>query len=331
MRVFIFTKKGDALGALDDIANFAAPDSLNKHSPGSGDISYLDLAGLTAADSKKALAHLKKRCAGSAWGIIDPRENKDPAAWFFEGASDYIGPGALKAAGVKRFKTAAAWRGYTVEAGAGAAKETAKTDFNHGIKLSAGKFPGWKTLTPGKTIQTYLLYVSLQGKTALGSRIGEAAHTQINKRLLTYVYQNFQEADGLVWMDTGKDCLLLIPPKAACANAAVAACFRMIISAPLIALETLGLTVPANFVCALHFGSVTYKPPGKTGTVVSDAVNHVFHLGAKRAEAGRLTITSEVPDLTVPEGLKDMFADAGVFEGRSLLQSRKFSYPKPWV
>jgi hypothetical protein len=331
MRVFIFTKKKEAFTALDKIANFADPASLTKHNPEAGDISYLDLSGLAAADNKKALAHLKKRCGNSAWGIIDLKGSKDPASWFFEGASDYIGPEALKGAGVKRFKTAAAWKGHKADTGKSGKAERAEADFNHGIKLPAGKFPGWQSITSGKTIQTYLLYASLQGKTALSSRLGEKAYAQLNKRLLAYLYQNFQEAEGLVWMDTGKDCLLLIPPKAACIKAAVIGCFRMLISAPMIAVETLGLTIPANFVFALHFGSVSYKPPGKTGTVVSDAVNHVFHLGTKRAETGRITITSEVPDLTVPEGLRDMFMEAGEFEGRSLIQSQKFAYPKPWL
>jgi hypothetical protein len=330
MKVFIFTKKEGPFNALRDIANFAAPAALAKHSPEAGDISYLDLTGLSAADGKKALAGLKKCCGASAWGIIDLKGNKDPAQWFFEGASDYMGPEALKSTGVKRFKTAAAWKGYKPEAEAGKDK-TGKADFIHDVKLPSGKFSGWQSIAPDKTIQVYLLYVSLQGKTSLNSRLGEAAYTQLNKRFLAHLHQNFQEAEGLIWMNSGKDCLLLIPPKAACVKAMIAACVRMLISAPMIVLETLGLSVPANFVFALHFGPVSYKPPGKTGTVVSDAVNHVFHLGTKRAEPGRLTITGEVPDITVPERLRDLFMNAGEFEGRSLIQSKKFSYLKPWV
>jgi hypothetical protein len=132
-------------------------------------------------------------------------------------------------------------------------------------------------------------------------------------------------------MDSGKDCLFLLPPKAKNAEAAVLSCIRMLISAPLIAIEVLGLTMPANLVFALHYGSISYKPPGKTGTVVSDAVNYVFHLGSKKAEPGRLIISGELPDGTVPKEFEDFFISAGEFEGRKIWHTKKFSYLKPWV
>jgi hypothetical protein len=60
--------------------------------------------------------------------------------------------------------------------------------------------------------------------------------------------------------------------------------------------------------------------------VVSDAVNFIFHLGYKRAEPGRLTISDEVPEEAVPEGLRDLFVPAGEYEGRSLVHSRRFTH-----
>jgi hypothetical protein len=89
--------------------------------------------------------------------------------------------------------------------------------------------------------------------------------------------------------------------------------------------------VPVNFVFALHYGSISYKPPGKTGTLVSDAVNAIFHLGFKKAESGRLTFSSDIPDGSIPGSLQDCFVPAGVFEGLNIWHSRKFSYEKPWV
>jgi hypothetical protein len=106
---------------------------------------------------------------------------------------------------------------------------------------------------------------------------------------------------------------------------------RLLLSAPLIAIETLGLSIPVNFVFSLHYGQVSYKPPGKTGTVVSDAVNFIFHLGAKKAEPGRLTIPGELPDGTVPKTLEDCFVSAGEYEGRRIWHTRKISYIQPWM
>jgi hypothetical protein len=138
------------------------------------------------------------------------------------------------------------------------------------------------------------------------------------------------EGDGLLWMNTGRDCLFLFPPRAKCAEAAIKTCIGMIVSAPLFVLETFGISIPANFIFAMHYGTVTYKPPGKTGTVVSDAVNSIFHLGAKKSEPGRLTISGELPDVSIPANLQDLFVPAGEYEGRKIWHTKKFSYAKPW-
>jgi class 3 adenylate cyclase len=331
MKIYVFSKKAAALRPVFPGKEVEFSDPPAKHFPGPEDISYLDLSGSTEAEGKKAAGQLKKRCGNAPWGIIDPKGTaKDPAQWFFAGAADYIGPAALKEGlNARRFKTAAAWRNAGTAEGP-AAKPDEKAA-KRGIKLPAGTFPGWKNIAAGQTIPVYLLYASLQGKTALSTRLGETAYEQFYKKLLAFLHQNFQSAEGLLWMETGKDCLFLVPPKAKCVETAVVSCLRMLISAPQIAIETLNLGIPVNFVFALHYGQVTYKPPGKTGTVVSDAVNFIFHLGSKRAEPGRLTVSAEVPDVTISPKLEDLFVKAGEFEGRGLVHSRKFTYSQPWL
>jgi hypothetical protein len=341
MSIFIFSKKEAVLKTtLKKIAasvEFPALAALGRHRAGQGDLTYLDLSLLSAADAKKYTTQLKKRCKNSAWGIIDPKGGvKDPAALFFEGASDYLGPGALKAVDAKRLKAAASWRvtdtGGSAADDKGADKVTASALLpKTGITLPAGKFPGWKALPAGKTMNFYLLYCSLQTKTALNTLLGETAYTQMYQRLLACLNQHFQAAEGHLWIDSGRDCLFLLPPKLKCVGAAVTSCMRLLLSAPLIANETLNLRVPANFVFALHYGSVSYRPPGKTGTVISDAVNFIFHLGAKKAETGRLTISGELPDGSVPAVLEDCFVSAGEYEDRKIWHTKKFSYLQPWI
>ena len=79
-----------------------------------------------------------------------------------------------------------------------------------------------------------------------------------------------------------------------------------------------------KFTCAVHHGSTEFAAPGKTGTIVSDAVNFIFHLGAKCAQAGRLTLSSDVDRSIIPAPLRELFVDAGAFEGRTLMHSRRF-------
>ena len=164
----------------------------------------------------------------------------------------------------------------------------------------------------------------------LNFRLGEKGYAHLHQRLITHVFQNFREGDGLVWIDSGKDLLFLLPPKIKNAEAVVKACIKMLASAPLIVVETLGLSIQVNFVFALHYGLICYSPPGKTGTVVSDAVNFIYHLGGKKAEPGRLTISNGLPDDSVPLELEDCFISAGEFEGRKIWHTKKFSYGKPW-
>jgi hypothetical protein len=336
MSIFVFTEKAAVLKNLfPKNVQFLSMADITKHSSQDTDISYFDVSGIAAANLKKTLAQIKKSCKNTSWGIIDTKGSiKDVAALFFEGACDYLGPSFFKKSKIdpKRLKEAILWR----KSASGAdAEKLIKTEQSAGflknkIKLPAS-FPGWKKMQSGKSMSFYLLYCSFQGKTEINSRLGEKAFAQTHKRFLSFLDSNLSEADGLLWMDTGKDCLFLIPPKVKSAESVVEACIRMIISAPVIALETLGLSIPANFIFALHYGSVCYKPPGKTGTVVSDAVNTVFHLGLKKAVPGRLTITSDLPDVSIPKTLQDLFISCGEYEGRTIWHTKKFSYAKPWV
>jgi hypothetical protein len=348
MSIFIFSKKETALKALlkksAGLIEFCPLAGLSKFRDDGNNLMYLDISSLTAVDAKRYTTQLKKRCKDSAWGIIDPKGGvKDPALLFFEGASDYLGPGALKTVNAKRFKAAASCR--VTDRGDTAHAKDANTGRlsallpKTGIVLPAGKFPGWKALPADKTMNFFLLYCSLQAKTALNTQLGETAYAQMYQRFIAYLRQYFQgapgaafqAAEGQLWIDSGKDCLFLLPPKLKCAGAAVTNCMRLLLSAPLIANEVLNLRVPVNFVFALHYGSVSYRPPGKTGMVVSDAVNFIFHLGAKKAETGRLTISGELPDNSVPAALEDCFVFAGEYEGRKIWHTKKFSYLQPWI
>ena len=200
------------------------------------------------------------------------------------------------------------------------------------IKLpSSSTFPGWKKMQTGMNMPFYLMYCSVEGKTPLDSRFNEKTVAAIHKRFVEFLQDNFFGSDALLWMNTGREYLFLFPPKQKCIEAGIKACMNMLISAPLFTLECLDITMPVNFVFALHYGSINYKPPGKTGTIVSDAINFVFHLGTKKAEMGRIAISGELPGVTIPKQLQDCFVSTKDFEGRKIWQSKKFEYPKKWV
>ncbi|MCL2411768.1 MAG: hypothetical protein FWC97_09025 [Treponema sp.] len=339
MEILIFTKNETRLKNL-------FPKNTQFHSlaqvsnlPASGiDLFYIDVSTLSPADVKKTLTKIKKSLNNSDWGIIDPKGSiKDPACFFFDGASDYIGPALLKSVEkieIKRIKQAISWRkemAPEVKTKNSETKPASNVINKNGIKFPpANIFPGWKNISSGKTMPFFLLYCSLQGDASLETRFDKNAHSQIQKRFVNTLNRYFENSEAIKWMDSGKDCLYLIPPKAKCVETIIEACIRMTINAPMITIETLGVTVPVNFVFTLHYGQLSYKAPGKTGTVVSDAVNAVFHMGSKKAEAGRVTVSGEIPDGSIPKSLEDCFVYAGTYEGRKIWHTKKFSYEKAW-
>ncbi|MDR1288667.1 MAG: hypothetical protein LBK08_13755 [Treponema sp.] len=334
---FIFTFRKNPGGLLPDTKTAALfqilpAESLGNHSPSACDMSYLDISGLGPAEIKKAALLLKKRCAASPWGIFDPRGlHEDPASFFFEGASDYLGKTASGGLSKKRLNAAASWRGTPPDGKAapprtGAAKAPAIPP-KKSVKLSPGKFEGWKSIRTGTVAPFLFLYIalSLKGSDNPGSRLGEKAFTLIRGRLRELLQQRLAGTSALLWIESESNFLFLIPPYTAPARAALTAGLKLVLAAPLAGIENLGLSEPVDFTAALHYGKTAFQAPGTTGTVISDAVNFVFHLGSKYAEPGRLTVSEDVPAGAVPPGLAGLFIPAGEYEGFAVRHSRRFT------
>ncbi|QQO09856.1 hypothetical protein [Breznakiella homolactica] len=304
-----------------------SPDSLSRHNPCPEDISYLDAGDYPGPDIKKAAALLKRRSNGAPWGILDIKGAvDDPAAWFFEGASDYIGPKLFKA-GIdkKRFRNITAFAGGQDRAPGGEASRDVGIPKNTAAKIIPSKFTRWEDIRANEVVPFFFLFVSLSSQTNLRSRIGEHAYNLLRTRLRSYLQQTFKKAEALLWMETETNSLFLIPSRSVYAKNAVTASLKSLLGSPLVTFESLGLTnIPVSFTFALHYGKTPFRAPGKTGTVVSDAVNFIFHLGTKHAERDRLTVSEDVPMEAIPEQLRDMFITAGTFEGRAIIRSRRF-------
>ena len=170
--------------------------------------------------------------------------------------------------------------------------------------------------------------MSLSGKSNANLRpiIGEAAFNTVKTRLGDVLQQALWETDALLWMETEGSSLFLIPPRAVNIRAAVEAVLKMLLNVRLIGIEKLGLLIPVELTFALHYGQTIFQAPGQTGAVVSESVNYIFHLGTKRAESGRLSISGDLPDVSIPKNMQDMFVPASNFEDRKIWHSKKFGY-----
>jgi len=299
---------------------------LKLHKPHPGDVTYVDFTGLDEEARKKTLATVRRRCSSTAWGVMDPEGAvDDPAMIFFSGASDYLGPAACRA-GIDKARLRAvlaydnARRSQVLDGDGLVVPE--------GISSCADipqvPFCGWKSILPGTVYPFFFLYVSVSAQLNLKTRLGEAGYVNFRDRLRTLCQQTLSEAEPLLWMETDASALYLIPPHATNVGAVAEACLRMLLGAPLLGYERLHLPFPVTFSFALHCGSTEFAPPGKTGTIVSDAVNYIYHLGSKHAGPGRLTVSEEAAKVAVTRRFEDLFTPAGSFEGRAILHSRCF-------
>jgi hypothetical protein len=333
MIVIFTTRKAAALGLGEQrpVRTSLEPvETLARYTPKKGDVLYLDISGMEKGALKKALGTLKR--AAAPWGIMDPKgEAADPAEFFFSGASDYIDPKVIKEGlKEKRLAAALAWKNPGRQK-----EETGKTGSERSdkeglplvmdVKLPSGKFAGWSSVKTGTMAPFFFLFVSVEGdKGSFRDTLGEAAFTGVRNRLRVFLQQRFESSKALLWIESESNSLLLIPPRTPLIREALVSSLKILMAAPVIGFENLGLNFPVRFTFALHYGKTIYRAPGKTGTVISDAVNFIFHLGTKRADPGRLTLSGETPASVIPAGLEDMFLKAGEFEGRSLVHSRRF-------
>jgi len=332
MSVFVFSNDpAIAPGAMLKAAaavRVVKLEQLRLHKPLEDDITYLDLTGLGEEARKKALLAIKRRCAGTAWGIIDPEGLlNDPALVFFSGAADYLGSAACRSGIDKaRLRSVLAFA-KTRRSSALDSDSDSLANTNTGSRcdeIPQTPFCGWKSILPGTAYPFFFLYVSVSATMNLKTRLGEAGYINFRDRLRNLCQQAFSEAEVLLWMETDASALYLVPPQAAQVGAITEACLRMLLGAPLLGYERLFLPFPITFSFALHAGTTEFALPGKTGTIVSDAVNFIYHLGAKRAGPGRLTVSEEAARLAVTHRFEDLFTPSGSFEGRAILHSRRF-------
>lgn len=245
------------------------------------------------------------------WGVID-REGwvEDPAALFFAGASDYVGPALFKEGmGPERAEEALAFAGL---ASVRPEPEDAAEDC----------FPGWASLEEGKDVRVRFCYAAIGDQKGLVERIGDKRLQKLKEDFAAFLDPWAKECGGIVWIKEHSGCLILFPPQDEGMNPVLAA-FRLLLDRALIGYEVFKLEVPLSFRFAFHAGRAQWRKPGETGNVVSEDVNFVFHLGMKAVGDGYILISGEA-EKSVPPYLRDLFASSGDFEGRSLIASRKF-------
>ncbi|MGQ9616658.1 MAG: hypothetical protein ACUVWJ_09720 [Spirochaetota bacterium] len=289
-----------------------------------GSLIYIDLSSL-APDKQKIVLRLLSRQEGLSYGVIDRSGVvKDPASLFHDGASDYIGPYALsKGINPARVRKILS---YNLIQGEKKASSIAQPEISQKRVESLKKagysisYTNWNKIEDGKEYLFWLMYIELDHLASLKDTLAETQYTTLIKCFRSFVERIVAGANGRLWIWDDNGGLVLFPYNGTDFEP-VLTCYRLILSRRIYNIEVFSLSVQHSYRIALDVGITVYRSRGRTGTIVSGAINDIFNLGKKFCKPGNFYITEKVFEI-VPEGLKKQFLPVGNFQGNKIMRMR---------
>jgi hypothetical protein len=274
---------------------------------------YLDLATLKDGRLAACLRLLRGR-PHLAYALVDRRgQVGDVARAFHEGAADYVDRQALREGlGARRLLRTLAFL------------RTRRTETPPGLPASGAarvrpSGTDWCQVVPGREYTFVLLFIELDGKEEMEQKYGGRNLNLALSSFKGFVEKSVSACQGKVWIWSGFGGIVLFPFSGAdCPS--LGCLFRMVLCKHIYDVEGSRFPNLLSFRLALTIGNLTYTQQN-VGSVVSDSLNFVFHLGQDFAQRGHFYVTEEVLRFGHP-ALKDYFLEAGQFEGRRILRMR---------
>ena len=280
---------------------------------GAEELVYLDLGSVPKRQSGYWIERLAAT-RGLRWAVIDKAcMLADPAHLFRQGAVDYLGAGATE--GIVDQSRLAAIRAYAERLG----NHVPRTNHH---QTHQGSFPGWDALIEGKVYELCAFFTGVWDADGLRTRLGEQRFARFKAASLGVVNTIIQEHGGLLWIADDQSFLALFPPEPA--SHLVISSMRVLANMRLISYEQLRLEqeVGSLFFC-LRRCELPWQKPGQTGTVISDALNYMYHLGRKFTPPCSIDLVDDLAD-TLEPGLKALFSEVGNFENRPIRRFQGF-------
>ena len=273
---------------------------------------YLDVATLTEADRKKLL-RLLSRADHLEFAILDPKGTVDDvASLIHQGAFDYLGKQLWKEGlSATRFKQGISYTSYDLEDGVADREASAP----------APTIGDWSRIVPGRAYTFCFMFFELDLDDDWRKKSGKAHLDRVTSALEMHLQRAVGPANGRLWIWGEYGGVILFPFGGRSCDA-VLLCYRLMLNRTIISAEDYHFGTLLSYRIALHVGAATYQPRGSTGTIISDTVNFIFHLGHGFAERGNFYLTSAVRPY-IPQGLEDSFVPNGVFEGIEVFRMRR--------
>lgn len=280
-----------------------------------GDLLYLDVSAFTAAEARSRLRQLLGR--GDLFvGVIDPKGAVDDVpALFHEGAVDYLDGAAWKTGlSSRRINRVAAY--------VRALRRYPEAEGRPPAVARIGRPSGsdWTGIREGEEYTFSLLYIELDGAEGLELRFGAANLTEALASFRSYVERSVAPFGGRTWIWSRFGGIVLFPFDGRREQSAPCG-LSMVLYKYLYDIEESRFPHFVSWRMAAHVGDVVWRERA-TGTLVSDTLNSIFHLGQQYVPAGAFHVTDEIRQLA-GEALRRFFVPAGQFEGRRIWRMRR--------
>ena len=175
---------------------------------------------------------------------------------------------------------------------------------------------GWTNIKSGKEYSFLMLFAEITISSEWKKKSGSVHLNKVKQDFQTVVEKTITPYDGKIWIWNESGGLILFPFDGTSTSAVVPA-IKLLLNRIIFSVEDFDLHMPINLKAAMHLGTTTWRTRGKTGKIISDSLNSIFHLGTKYTPLNDFDITEEVYVRLIP-GLKKLFFEAGSFEGRNI-------------
>lgn len=325
----------EMIGSADEGERGASGAAPPREKPLESAFFYFHAASLRNASEGDGLVEdirdLASRFAGRV-AVFDPEGVvTDPARLFFAGAVDYLGAEPLRG-GVSpdRLDETLSYSGVPIKEEGGDGNLDVSRDLPsleslrtaEPIRPPRERRSGgdWSTVRAGVEYTFWLLHITLDGARRYAAGSSDAMASQISERFREHVLSEVERFGGRVWIWKRYSGLLLFPfDGERCAP--IIPTFRLMMNRIIANTELYKLKTPVSYRLALHLGNVIYRETGRTGKIVSEDMNFVFHLAERFTGPGEMSIT-DLALSYVPEGLYRYFEPKGTFEGLAVYRMR---------
>ncbi len=323
MRIFVFTDslasraffKGFARSRTFEFSYFPTSEMKKRIKElDTDDFFYIDISGQGEQQRKRVLSSLS-RLSTHRYGVIDPKGNiKDIPLLFFKGASDYVGKEVCRSGVTSaRLKTALSYHSPRIDRSS-AAPRTERKGY-----IFSGR--DWKKIKVGQEYTFCMMFIELDDHVELKKKIGEDLLDSMLASFRRYIGKTAASIQGKLWIWNEHNGIVLYPFDGVRCDPILLG-FRLMLFRKLICAENLPFDTLFSYRIALHLGNTVYRKKGQTGTLVSDSINSIFHIGRNFTPPGHFSITKELMDF-VPERLKSYFIPAGRYKKFDIMRMKR--------